>query len=132
MSSDTPRTDAVMERGQLQRPTLSELAEHARALERELAESKQLIETLTEEHNAQAVYLDELDALRRELAAEKARGAIAVADVDVVRDFEAKITPHILRNWDRSRIVGFAKHLLGDECQECQKHNKPLDTPPRP
>jgi hypothetical protein len=58
-----------------------------------------------------------------EVAAEKARGAIAVADVDVVRDFEAKITPHILRNWDRSRIVGFAKHLLGDECQECQKHN---------
>jgi chromosome segregation ATPase len=125
MSSDTPRTDEVMERSQLQRPTLSELAEHARALEREvngfcaelgesdvvsamvrlqamnrrleaalakivrvrvqrdkandeadeyrreIAESKQLIETLTEEHNAQAVYLDELDALRRELAAAK-------------------------------------------------------------
>jgi hypothetical protein len=108
-----------------------------------------------------------------EVAAEKARGAIAVAHLfrtavarnrvirklrrrcdrrlklantprqpdpafgdrlraDVVQDFEANITPHILRNWDRSRIVVFAKHLLGDECQECQKHNKTLDTPPRP
>ena len=42
---------------------------------------------------------------------------------DVVRDFEDKITPHILRNWGRERIVRFAKHLLGDACQECQKHN---------
>ena len=39
---------------------------------------------------------------------------------------EAKITPHILRNWDRARIVAFAKHLLGDECQACLKHNAPV------
>ena len=44
-------------------------------------------------------------------------------DADVVRDFESRITPHILRNWNRERIVRFAKHLLGDECQECPKHN---------
>jgi hypothetical protein len=43
MSSDTPRTDEVMERGQLQRPTLSELADHARTLERELAAAKETI-----------------------------------------------------------------------------------------
>jgi len=38
-----------------------------------------------------------------------------------VRDFEERITPHILRNWDRERIVAFATHLLGDTCQGCQK-----------
>ncbi len=38
---------------------------------------------------------------------------------DVVRDFEDRITPHILRHWDRERIVAFAKHLLGDACQVC-------------
>jgi hypothetical protein len=38
-----------------------------------------------------------------------------------VRDFETRITPHILRNWDRERIVRFARHLLGDACQECEK-----------
>lgn len=49
-------------------------------------------------------------------------------------EFEAKITPHILRNWDRERIVRFAKHLLGDECQECPKHNTHIDgriSPPK-
>lgn len=39
---------------------------------------------------------------------------------DVVRDFEERITPHILRYWDRDRIVRFAKHLLGDKCQACR------------
>ena len=42
----------------------------------------------------------------------------ASLQADVVLDFEYKITPHILRNWDRERIVRFAKHLLGDECQD--------------
>ena len=36
---------------------------------------------------------------------------------------EAFMRVHILRHWDRERIVRFAKHLLGDECQECPKHN---------
>jgi hypothetical protein len=40
---------------------------------------------------------------------------------DVGFDFDAAITPHILRNWSRDRIVAFAKHLLGDECQDCPK-----------
>lgn len=30
-----------------------------------------------------------------------------------------RIALHILRNWDRERIVSFAKHLLGDVCQSC-------------
>jgi hypothetical protein len=34
---------------------------------------------------------------------------------------------HILRHWDRECIVRFAKHLLGNECQECPKHNAPLE-----
>jgi hypothetical protein len=45
---------------------------------------------------------------------------------EAVWDFEAKITPHILRRWDRKRIVAFAKHLLGDECQSC---HTPKETP---
>jgi len=54
-------------------------------------------------------------------------GRQAANVLDVVRDFEAKITPHILRNWDRGRIVNFANHLLGDVCQECQKPNAHAD-----
>ena len=50
----------------------------------------------------------------------------------VVRDFEERITPHILRNWDRRRIVAFAKHLLGDECQECPVHGGDAETVPQP
>lgn len=54
-------------------------------------------------------------------------GAVApILHADVVRDFEDRIAPHILRNWDRERIVRFAKHLLGDECQQCPKHNAAL------
>lgn len=45
------------------------------------------------------------------------------------RDFEARITPHILRNWPRARIVRFAKHLLGDVCQACPEHSGKDDTP---
>jgi len=52
-------------------------------------------------------------------AAEKP--AVAAPVADAVRDFEERITPHILRNWDRERIVAFATHLLGDTCQGCQK-----------
>lgn len=40
-------------------------------------------------------------------------------DANVARDFDERITPHILRNWSRERIIRFAKHLLGDACQEC-------------
>jgi len=29
------------------------------------------------------------------------------------------LSVHILRNWTRERIVNFATHLLGDECQKC-------------
>lgn len=43
----------------------------------------------------------------------------AASPADVVREFEDRITPHILRHWDRERIVAFAKHLLGDACQVC-------------
>ena len=32
---------------------------------------------------------------------------------------ETPILAHILRNWERSKIVQFALHLLGDECQKC-------------
>jgi hypothetical protein len=38
-----------------------------------------------------------------------------------VAAFESAITPHILRHWSRERIVRFAKHLLGDACQGCEK-----------
>jgi len=34
---------------------------------------------------------------------------------------ETEITIHILRNWDRNKIVNFCKHLLGDTCQNCKK-----------
>jgi len=34
---------------------------------------------------------------------------------------ETEITIHILRNWDRKKIVSFCKHLLGDICQNCNK-----------
>jgi len=37
---------------------------------------------------------------------------------EVVKEFEEKILPHILRKWERERIVRFAEHLLGDERQE--------------
>jgi len=50
---------------------------------------------------------------------------------DVVRDFDERITPHILRNWPRERIVQFAKHLLGDVCQACPEHNARPDAPAR-
>jgi len=30
------------------------------------------------------------------------------------------LTSNILCNWPRERIVRFAKHLLGDKCQECR------------
>lgn len=35
--------------------------------------------------------------------------------------FETIVRSHILRDWDRHRIERFAKHLLGDRCQECHK-----------
>ena len=38
--------------------------------------------------------------------------------------YDAAIAPHILRHWSRERIVAFAKHLLGDECQGCEKCEK--------
>jgi hypothetical protein len=50
---------------------------------------------------------------------------------DVGFDFDAAIAPHILRNWDRKRIVVFAKHLLGDECQNCPKPNARPHAPER-
>jgi len=56
----------------------------------------------------------------------------AVADTarrDVGFDFDAAIAPHILRNWSRDRIVEFAKHLLGDECQDCPKPNASVSIP---
>ena len=34
---------------------------------------------------------------------------------------ETEITIHILRNWDRTKIVNFCKHLLGDTCQNCKE-----------
>jgi hypothetical protein len=34
----------------------------------------------------------------------------------------AALTVNILRHWDREQIVRFAKHLLGDECEACPKH----------
>ena len=40
---------------------------------------------------------------------------------------ETFMRTHILRHWDRERIVRFAKHLLGDECQECPKHNAAVE-----
>jgi len=56
MSSETPRTDEVMESGQLQRPTLSELAGHARTLERELAAAKAI------QHAEKAILIQEIEA----------------------------------------------------------------------
>lgn len=38
-----------------------------------------------------------------------------------VAAFESAATRHILRHWSRERIVAHAKHLLGDECQGCEK-----------
>jgi hypothetical protein len=40
-----------------------------------------------------------------------------VYEGDVV--FEHRIRVHILRQWSRERIVKFATHLLGDQCQQC-------------
>jgi hypothetical protein len=38
--------------------------------------------------------------------------------VEVLND-EKMITAHLLREWDREKIIAFALHLLGDKCQEC-------------
>jgi len=43
---------------------------------------------------------------------------LSLSDPD---QFETVIRVHILRNWDRKRIERFAKHLLGDRCQECKQ-----------
>ena len=32
---------------------------------------------------------------------------------------EPVVRTHIMREWDREKIVNFALHLLGDRCQEC-------------
>ena len=34
---------------------------------------------------------------------------------------ETFMRTHILRYWSRERIVRFAKHLMGDECQKCRR-----------
>lgn len=34
-------------------------------------------------------------------------------------DDTSLLTVNILRTWPREKIVRFAKHLLGDHCQEC-------------
>jgi hypothetical protein len=44
--SDTPRTDVMMVGGPLQRPTLAELADHARRLERENTRLRGCLETI--------------------------------------------------------------------------------------
>jgi hypothetical protein len=49
MKSETPLTDDVMSAGHLQRPTLGELAEHARLLERELHELRRINNNLCEQ-----------------------------------------------------------------------------------
>jgi hypothetical protein len=37
-------------------------------------------------------------------------------------DFDAAtLTVNILRNWDREKIERFAKHLLGEKCEKCEK-----------
>ena len=60
------------------------------------------------------------DALLRRCVPVKAKRG-AAANSAKVAAFESAITPHILRHWSRERIVTHAKHLLGDECQGCEK-----------
>lgn len=40
---------------------------------------------------------------------------------------EAVLVENILRHWSREKIVRFAKHLLGDVCQECPQHDNEID-----
>ncbi len=42
---------------------------------------------------------------------------------------EAQIRALILREWSRERIVRFAAHLMGDECQECTICGEPVIRP---
>ncbi len=35
----------------------------------------------------------------------------------IIEANEECIRAHILRNWPRDKVIRFAKHLLGDECQ---------------
>ena len=40
---------------------------------------------------------------------------------DIIFNKDAILTVNILRHWDREKIENFAKHLLGDKCQVCEK-----------
>ncbi len=70
---------------------------------------------------AQDLTLKATGVLRFAVKAEEETPLAPASHHAAVRDFEARITPHILRHWSRERIVRFAKHLLGDACQECEK-----------
>jgi hypothetical protein len=39
-------------------------------------------------------------------------------------ELESIFRNHILRHWETDRITKFAKHLLGDKCQQCKKQLK--------
>lgn len=43
--------------------------------------------------------------------------AMALTGKNIIIESEEAIRAHILRNWTRDHVMRFAKHLLGDECQ---------------
>ena len=43
--------------------------------------------------------------------------AMALTGKNIIIESEEGIRAHILRSWTRDKVIRFAKHLLGDECQ---------------
>lgn len=37
---------------------------------------------------------------------------------------ETTLTVNILRLWPRDKVIQFAQHLLGEDCQKCYKYKK--------
>jgi predicted RNase H-like nuclease (RuvC/YqgF family) len=82
MTTDTPRTESIMERGPLQRPTLSDLAAFARELEREISGLNDALKIANRSADEQMRY-------KREAEAERDRMKFALE--------------HILEYWNRDQ-----------------------------
>jgi|GEM_PF-281559 len=39
--------------------------------------------------------------------------------IQILNNDENRLSLHILKHWDRDKIVRFATHLMGDKCQRC-------------